>query len=93
MAYWPCIFKLTAALGWADPPRGAAKVIHNSRFEVAEMKQFIANFLKDEEGLTMVEYAIAGALVAAGAVAAFSLLGTNVSTRINSLALDVTPAA
>ena len=53
------------------------------------MKQFIASFLKDEDGLTMVEYAIAGALVAAGAVAAFTLLGTNVSTRINSLATDV----
>jgi pilus assembly protein Flp/PilA len=57
------------------------------------MKQFIVSFLKDAEGLTMVEYAIAGALVAAGAVAAFSLLGTNVSSRINDLALDVTPAA
>ncbi len=57
------------------------------------MKQFIVGFLKDEEGLTMVEYAIAGALVAAGAVAAFSLLGTNVSTRIDALANDVTPPA
>jgi pilus assembly protein Flp/PilA len=57
------------------------------------MKHFILSFLKDEEGLTMVEYAIAGALVAAGAVGAFTLLGTNVSTRINDLAIDVTPAA
>ena len=53
------------------------------------MKQFIVSFLKDEEGLTMVEYAIAGALVAAGAVTAFTLLGGNVSTRINDLATDV----
>ena len=41
----------------------------------------------------MVEYAIAGALVAAGAVTAFSLLGTNVSGRINDLASDITPAS
>jgi pilus assembly protein Flp/PilA len=53
------------------------------------MKQFIANFLKDEEGLTMVEYAIAGALVAAGAVVAFTTLGTQVSSRITSLGQDV----
>ena len=53
------------------------------------MKHFILSFLKDEEGLTMVEYAIAGALVAAGAVGAFTLLGGNVTTRINDLAADV----
>ena len=53
------------------------------------MKQFIANFLKDEEGLTMVEYAIAGALVAAGAVVAFTFLGQQVSGRINLLGNDV----
>jgi pilus assembly protein Flp/PilA len=59
------------------------------RFEAAKMKQFIANFLKDEEGLTMVEYAIAGALVAAGAVVAFTYLGTQVSSKINDLGNDV----
>jgi pilus assembly protein Flp/PilA len=90
MAYSTCIFKLTAALGWADPPKGAREICsHNSRFEVTEMKQFIVSFLKDEEGLTMVEYAIAGALVAAGSVAAFTLLGGAVTTRIDALATDV----
>ena len=39
------------------------------------MKKFIVAFLRDEAGLTMVEYAIAGALVAAGAVAAFTDAG------------------
>lgn len=50
------------------------------------MKKFIVSFLRDEEGLTMVEYAIAGALVAATAVAAFQLLGTNITNRITALA-------
>ena len=49
-------------------------------------KQIIADFIKDEEGLTMVEYAVAGALVAAGAAAAFTTLGTDVGTAINNLA-------
>lgn len=43
-------------------------------------------FLRDEEGLTMVEYAVAGGLVCAGAVLAFQLLGTNVARIINGIA-------
>ena len=42
------------------------------------MQQFkarVAKFLRDEEGLTTVEYAIAGGMVGAGAIAAFNLLG------------------
>jgi len=40
---------------------------------------------KREEGLTTVEYAIAGGLVAAGVIGAFSLLGTGVFNIINYL--------
>jgi pilus assembly protein Flp/PilA len=54
-----------------------------------KLKMAIAKFLKDEEGLTMVEYSIAGALVAAGAVGAFTTLGTNIVTQITGLAADV----
>jgi pilus assembly protein Flp/PilA len=57
--------------------------------EETEMKKFIVAFMRDEAGLTMVEYAIAGALVAAGAVIAFTTLGTNIATRITGLATDV----
>jgi pilus assembly protein Flp/PilA len=53
------------------------------------MKKFVVAFLQDEEGLTMVEYAIAGALVAAGAVGAFTLLGGNIVLKITALAGDV----
>jgi len=49
------------------------------------MKKFIVAFLKDEEGLTMVEYAIAGALVASASVLAFTALGTAVAARITTL--------
>jgi len=54
-----------------------------------KLKMAIAKFLKDEEGLTMVEYSIAGALVAAGAVGAFTLLGGNIVTQITGLAGNV----
>jgi pilus assembly protein Flp/PilA len=43
-------------------------------------------FLKDESGLELSEYAVAAALVAMATVAAFQLLGTNISSRINALA-------
>ncbi|HYJ46407.1 MAG: Flp family type IVb pilin [Acidobacteria bacterium] len=46
----------------------------------------IKRFLRDETGLELSEYAVAAALVALAAVAAFQLLGTNIGTKINSLA-------
>ncbi len=46
----------------------------------------VVAFMRDEKGLTMVEYAVAGALVTAAAVAAFTLLGTNIGVQITSLA-------
>jgi len=49
------------------------------------MKQKIMNFLRSEEGLTTVEYAVAGALVAAAVVAAFQALGLQVGVVIDGL--------
>lgn len=49
------------------------------------MKAKLVEFIRDEEGLTMVEYAIAGGLVGAGAVAAFRLLGGEVSRVITAI--------
>lgn len=42
-------------------------------------------FVRNEDGLTMVEYAVAGAVIAAGAYAAFSGLGSAVSTKIGDI--------
>ena len=53
------------------------------------MKKFIVAFLKDEEGLTMVEYAIAGALVSIAAVGAFTALGSAIVVRITALVTAV----
>ena len=49
------------------------------------IKESVAKFIKDEDGLTTVEYAVAGALVAAAVAAAFTSLGTAVSDNINDL--------
>lgn len=48
------------------------------------------DFWNDEEGLTAVEYAVAGGLIVVGVVAAFQLLGANVDRviRLINTALD-----
>jgi pilus assembly protein Flp/PilA len=43
-------------------------------------------FLRDETGLELSEYAVAAALVALAVVAAFQLLGTQISAKITNLA-------
>jgi pilus assembly protein Flp/PilA len=49
------------------------------------IKTSVMKFVKDEDGLTIVEYAVAGGLVTLGAVAAFIALGGSVSEAINCL--------
>ena len=49
------------------------------------MYKLIAKLMKREEGLTTVEYAIAGTLVALAVVVAFTALGSAVGSRINQI--------
>lgn len=49
----------------------------------------IRKFLSDESGLELSEYAVAAALIALATVAAFQLLGTNITSRITDLANNV----
>ncbi len=58
------------------------------------MKKKVMAFLRDEEGLTIVEYAVAAGLISATVVLAFTNLGTRVLEIINGLitALGGTPA-
>jgi pilus assembly protein Flp/PilA len=51
-----------------------------------EERTMFREFVKDETGLELSEYAVAAALVALAAVAAFQLLGTQIGVRINTLA-------
>ena len=46
-------------------------------------------FLRDETGLELSEYAVAAALVAIAAVAAFKLLGTTIGTKIDELTTKI----
>ena len=49
----------------------------------------IRKFFSDETGLELSEYAVAAALIALATVAAFQLLGTNITSRITDLANNV----
>ena len=46
------------------------------------IKTSVMKFVKDEDGLTIVEYAVAGGLITAAVVTAFTLLGGEVDTKI-----------
>ena len=49
------------------------------------MKKHVMNFIRNEEGLTTVEYAIAGGLVGAAVIAAFGFLGDEVGRVITGI--------
>ena len=49
------------------------------------MKTKLMSFLRDEDGLTTVEYAIAGGLVGAAVIVAFRTLGLTVGGVIDGI--------
>ena len=49
------------------------------------IKASVVKFAKDEDGLTIVEYAVAGGLITALVAVAFTDLGTAVHTQITAL--------
>lgn len=55
------------------------------------IKQKLLAFLHEEEGLTTVEYAIAGGLVGAAVILAFTNLGTRVGEIIDGITDELTP--
>ena len=49
------------------------------------MQNSIMKFIREEDGLTMVEYAIAGSLVGLACVIAFTDLGNAIAGAINAI--------
>jgi len=54
-----------------------------------ERSKDMLNFLRDESGLELSEYAVAAALVAIAAVVAFTTLGNVIAGKINTLAATI----
>lgn len=61
------------------------------KMEIQKVKEAVVKFIKDEEGLTVVEYAVAGGLISLAVVGAFTALGGQVGTVINALKTAITP--
>ncbi|WP_116808997.1 Flp family type IVb pilin [Steroidobacter cummioxidans] len=59
---------------------------------MSNLKQAVMEFIREEEGLTVVEYAIAGGLVGLGVVGAFTNLGEQVRITITRLVTALTTA-
>ncbi|WP_455230184.1 Flp family type IVb pilin [Geopseudomonas aromaticivorans] len=53
--------------------------------ELQTIKQAVVKFIKDEEGLTVVEYAVAGGMISLAVIAAFDALGVTVGGIITDL--------
>ena len=50
------------------------------------MRSLLANLLDDESGVTAIEYALIAALIAVAAIAAFSMVGTSLSSTFSRIA-------
>lgn len=64
---------------------------YQRRNEDIVMKLFkeLNRLLNDEEGLTTVEYAIAGGVIAAGIVGVFTQLGTEVDAKMTDVCKEL----
>jgi pilus assembly protein Flp/PilA len=49
------------------------------------IKASVVKFVKDEDGLTIVEYAVAGGLITVAVAVMFGKLGAEVNTKITGL--------
>jgi pilus assembly protein Flp/PilA len=49
----------------------------------------LTKLIHDESGATAIEYGLIAALIAVAAIAAFNLVGTNLSTIFNTVATDL----
>jgi pilus assembly protein Flp/PilA len=50
------------------------------------LRRLLTNLVKDESGVTAIEYALIAALIAVAAIAAFTLVGTNLSSTFSYVA-------
>src|SRR5215472_9846028 len=61
-----------------DRSKRLARSIHSEVIEMIQLKKALTALWNDDEGLTTVEYAVAGGLIAAVVVTAFLQLGVTV---------------
>ena len=56
-------------------------------YDLQEIKvKFVTLLLKNESGVTAIEYSLIAALVAVAAIGSFTLMGTDISTTFSTIA-------
>jgi pilus assembly protein Flp/PilA len=50
------------------------------------VRTVLSNLIRNESGVTAIEYALIAALIAVAAIAAFTLVGTNLSNTFSTIA-------
>jgi len=50
------------------------------------LRTLLSNLMRNESGVTAIEYALIAALIAVAAIAAFTIVGTNLSTTFSTVA-------
>ena len=53
---------------------------------MTSLRTFFSSFINNQSGVTAIEYALIAALIAVAAIAAFTLVGTNLSTTFSTIA-------
>ena len=56
------------------------------------MSKFVSRFLKNESGATAIEYGLIAALIAVVIITGVSAVGTNLGTKFNAIATNVSSA-
>lgn len=57
--------------------------------ELFERDSVVARLLRDDSGATAIEYGLIAALIAVAAIAAFQLVGTNLTSVFDNVASDL----
>jgi pilus assembly protein Flp/PilA len=66
----------------------ARNLLHDRSFKPRRilLRTLLTNVMRDESGVTAIEYALIAALIAVAAIAAFTLVGTNLSQTFSFVA-------
>ena len=53
------------------------------------IKQLLVRFVREDKGQDLIEYALLAGLIALVSIVAITLVGTNINTKMNSIAVSV----
>jgi pilus assembly protein Flp/PilA len=62
-----------------------APILHHPNGPEAKVRALFVNLLKDESGVTAIEYGLIAALIAVVCIAAWTAIGTNLNSAFTSI--------